>query len=479
MSTLNGTDANGTWQLFIQDDVSADSGSVGSWSLTITPDPVPTVSLSSAAATTTNAPFSVTANFSESVNNFIASDISVTNGTVSGFSGSGSTYTFTVTPTSQGTVTVNVPAGVANDAGNNINTAATALTRTFDNIAPTVTLSSASATTTNAPFSVTANFSESVNNFIASDISVTNGTVSGFSGSGSTYTFTVTPTNQGTVTVNVPTGVANDAGNNINTAATALTRTFDNIAPTVTLSSASATTTNAPFSVTANFSESVNNFIASDISVTNGTVSGFSGSGSTYTFTVTPTSQGTVTVNVPAGVANDAGNNINTAATALTRTFDNIAPTVTLSSASATTTNAPFSVTANFSESVNNFIASDISVTNGTVSGFSGSGSTYTFTVTPTSQGTVTVNVPAGVANDAGNNNNTAATALSRTYDTIAPTVTINQAGGQTDPAPTSPINYTVTFSETVTGFDTSDITRGAPQAQPLPPSPAAAPPIM
>ncbi|WP_199248959.1 DUF4347 domain-containing protein [[Phormidium] sp. ETS-05] len=98
LSTLNGTDANGTWQLFIQDDVSADSGSVGSWSLTITPDPVPTVSLSSAAATTTNAPFSVTANFSESVNNFIASDISVTNGTVSGFSGSGSTYTFTVTP---------------------------------------------------------------------------------------------------------------------------------------------------------------------------------------------------------------------------------------------------------------------------------------------------------------------------------------------------------------------------------------------
>ncbi|WP_375338624.1 Ig-like domain-containing protein [[Phormidium] sp. ETS-05] len=73
-----------------------------------------------------------------------------------------------------------------------------------------------------------------------------------------------------------------------------------------------------------------------------------------------------------------------------------MAPTVTLSSASATTTNAPFSVTANFSESVNNFIASDISVTNGTVSGFSGSGSTYTFTVTPTSQGTVTVNVPAG-----------------------------------------------------------------------------------
>ncbi|HIK12454.1 MAG TPA: DUF4347 domain-containing protein [Oscillatoriaceae cyanobacterium M33_DOE_052] len=42
--------------------------------------------------------------------------------------------------------------------------------------------------------------------------------------------------------------------------------------------------------------------------------------------------------------------------------------------------------------------------------------------------------------------------------DGIAPTVTIEQAGGQTDPATAAPINYTVTFSETVTGFDASDI---------------------
>ena len=38
------------------------------------------------------------------------------------------------------------------------------------------------------------------------------------------------------------------------------------------------------------------------------------------------------------------------------------------------------------------------------------------------------------------------------------PTVTINQAAGQADPTSTSPINFTVTFSETVTGFTASDI---------------------
>jgi hypothetical protein len=43
--------------------------------------------------------------------------------------------------------------------------------------------------------------------------------------------------------------------------------------------------------------------------------------------------------------------------------------------------------------------------------------------------------------------------------DTTPPTVTINQAGGQADPTSTSPINFTVVFSESVTGFATGDVT--------------------
>ena len=37
--------------------------------------------------------------------------------------------------------------------------------------------------------------------------------------------------------------------------------------------------------------------------------------------------------------------------------------------------------------------------------------------------------------------------------------MTINQAVGQADPTNTSPINYTVVFSESVTGFATGDVT--------------------
>ena len=43
--------------------------------------------------------------------------------------------------------------------------------------------------------------------------------------------------------------------------------------------------------------------------------------------------------------------------------------------------------------------------------------------------------------------------------DTTPPTVTINQARAQADPTRTSPINFTVVFSEPVSGFGTGDVT--------------------
>src|SRR5258707_654072 len=44
------------------------------------------------------------------------------------------------------------------------------------------------------------------------------------------------------------------------------------------------------------------------------------------------------------------------------------------------------------------------------------------------------------------------------TTQTTLPPVPITQAGGQADPTNTSPINFTVVFSEAVTGFATGDV---------------------
>src|SRR5204862_2739691 len=45
------------------------------------------------------------------------------------------------------------------------------------------------------------------------------------------------------------------------------------------------------------------------------------------------------------------------------------------------------------------------------------------------------------------------------TLNVPAPTVTIHQAGGQSDPTNTQPINFTVMFSNSVTGFGSSGVT--------------------
>ena len=75
------------------------------------------------------------------------------------------------------------------------------------------------------------------------------------------------------------------------------------------------------------------------------------------------------------------------------------APTVVISGPSDTQTGA-FDITITFSESVTGFEQSDISVTNGSATAFSGSGANYTATITPVTTGTVTIDVPENVAAD-------------------------------------------------------------------------------
>jgi hypothetical protein len=155
----------------------------------------------------------------------------------------------------------------------------------------------------------------------------------------------------------------------------------------------------------------------SEIVVTNGTAGTFAGSGTTYTANITPSGQGTVTVSVAANVATDAATNGNTSATNLTRVFDNVVPTVVItSSASDPTGVSPIPVTITFSESVTGFVVSDITVTNGTAGTFAGSGTTYTANITPTTSGAVTVSVGAGKAADAATNGNVVSNTLSRTF---------------------------------------------------------------
>ncbi len=95
-----------------------------------------------------------------------------------------------------------------------------------DGQSPNVTLTSASPNPVWTTFSVTATFDEPVSGLLVGEISVTNGVANTLSGGPTVYTFDIVPTAPGPVSVSIPTGVAQDAATNTNTASSPLARTF-------------------------------------------------------------------------------------------------------------------------------------------------------------------------------------------------------------------------------------------------------------
>ncbi|RAZ80630.1 hypothetical protein DPM35_05025 [Mesorhizobium atlanticum] len=140
-------------------------------------------------------------------------------------------------------------------------------------------------------------------------------------------------------------------------------------------------------------------------------------------------------------------------------TVDTVAPTVVIGTDdNALKIGDVAHLTFTLSEASTNFGSGDVAVTGGTLSNFAGSGTSYTadFTPTPGSTTTATINVAGGTFTDAAGNNNTAATQLSMTVDTVAPTVVI----GISDTALTAGdvATVTFTFSEVPSNFSAADV---------------------
>lgn len=160
------------------------------------------------------------------------------------------------------------------------------------------------------------------------------------------------------------------------------------------------------------------------------------------------------------------------ASASVTVNGDTVPPTVTINQAvgqSDPTNNGTVNFTAVFSESVTDFTGADVAVSgtaqlSSIIKTVTGGPSSYTVAVSGvTGNGTVTATVPAGGALDPAGNANLVSTSTDNTVtlDTTAPTVTINQAAGQADPTNSGTVNFTVAFSEPVTGFTNPDVTIG------------------
>ncbi len=254
--------------------------------------------------------------------------------------------------------------------------------------------------------------------------------------------------------------------------------------PSVTINQASGQTDPtviSPINFTVVFSEPVTDFATGDVNFSGSTASGsligtVTGSGTTYNVAVTGmTSSGTIVANIASGVAHDAASNPNTVSTSADNTvtfnLDTTNPTVTINQAAGQADPAglaPVNFTVVFSEPVTDFVTGDVdlsgSIASGTLVGtVTGSGTTYNVSVSGmTSSGTITASIAAGMAHDVSGNPNDVSTSADNTVtfnlDTTNPDVTINQASGQADATGDSPVNFTVVFSEPVTGFNTGDI---------------------
>ncbi len=179
---------------------------------------------------------------------------------------------------------------------------------------------------------------------------------------------------------------------------------YDNTPPTVTVDIVDASLNDGDNSslVTFEFSEDVAGFDNSDVNVSGGTLSDFTlvdGSSYQATFTADDAVETTGSVSVAAASYTDVAGKDGGAGSD-TVTIDTLNPTVGINFASQLLTGQNFSttVTFQFSEAVSGFAASDVTLTNGVLSNFTGSGSSYTATFTATNFQSATGTV--AVSND-------------------------------------------------------------------------------
>ena len=245
------------------------------------------------------------------------------------------------------------------------------------------------------------------------------------------------------------------------------------------------------FDVTMRFNEDVTGFEQADLSVSGAAATITEWAEVTaereYTATITPTEEGTVTLTIAKGAAQGKrkqalrtlkvskpsmkiylGSGPKATSTELqdpnnAATPKDVEVDITRPSVDITVPTTPqagvFDVTVVFAEPVTDFMQSKLTVT--------GAGASitdwtpvdgdeeYTAEITPTAEGTVTLSVAENVAQDAAGNQNTASPSRTVEIDMTPPSVTII---GVPTGVQNRAFDVTVTFSEDVTGFTSSDI---------------------
>ena len=451
----------------------------------------PTVTINQAAGQADpakNSPINFTVIFSEPVADFATGDVvpgGTAGATTATVTGSGTTYSVAVSGmTTDGTVIASIAAGVAHDTAGNPNTASTSTdnTVTYDATAP-------------AP---------------PSPPDMTPGTDSGSLNTDNITsvkkpTFTGTETENGTTVTLLVDGVANGttatAGGTWSiTAASNIADGDHTVTATATDTAGNVSNPSGPLSITidsaANAPSTPDLDPASDSGSlntdnnTNVTTPKFNGTaekdatvelfrgGTTSLGTTTADNTGNWSLTLATVLADgpyditakqtDVAGNVSAASGALSITIDTLAPAAPSSPNLAAASDSGVLNTDNITNVTTNLSFSGTAEANSTVTIFEGavqvgSGSVNNGgnwnNVTAAGPFADGPHVFTAKATDAAGNPSLASAPHTVTIDTVRPSVTINQAAGQADPAAAGPIHFTVVFNEAISGFATGDVT--------------------
>jgi len=307
-SPLNASTETRNIQLLAADTGSLLGGTMAAGNIKVTIPNSPTIAITSNRGSlgideTANLTFTL----SRPSTDFAAQDIAYSGGTLGPLLGSGTTYTAIFTPNFNSTEigVVHVPSYAFSDAtgnfnvdGSDANNTAFIMVDTRDLVPPTIAIASDQTELGIGETAlVTFNLSEDVTDFDLSDVSVTEGKLINFSGSGSNYsaTFVPAPDKTGNVVIRVLNNKFSDLTGNFNVDEKDLDNRisidFDTRLgpPTIAIASDNAILTSGQAAkLTFKLSAKSTDFTASDVSVFKGTLSDFAGSGRNYTATFTP-----------------------------------------------------------------------------------------------------------------------------------------------------------------------------------------------
>lgn len=425
----------------------------------------------SASSPVASSPIVFKVSFGEPVLGFQLNDVVVDGGSTHGLRTlSTSEFEFSVIPRSSSSdIRIYIVDGAAVDFVGLPSIGSEVMTLFYDADIPYVQLSSPIANPgAELPITISATFSKEVIGFSESDLIVSGGSVARFRQvSASNYDFIIVPSSStAMVTVDISDGAAQDLNGNSNIKASTFILVHDSVPPTVTLAQSddgTFPTSKAPISCVATFSEGVLSFREGDIRLSGaGKLRNFARvSDAVYSFDIVPlTTSATISLSIEGGAVKDYAGNANIASSPFSFVYDASSPVVELKTVIKSPSKAHiFPVVLEWTEPVSQISEDDVTIEGGSLQNFVlVTSSTYTFDVRPSFiDGDVRIFIRGGIATDSAGNPNLAAVPLILRHDSAMPVVEkIGPLNGP--PYSSSPILYTLVFSEPVIGFGRDDL---------------------